>query len=165
MRDRIFVKREWFDRIGTVLVPASAYDERLMKKLPVSRSMAVDVTAAPRSGKQHRLYWALLQKVVENHPYYATADALSIWLKVRLGFVVDVVLHDGTVHYRTKSIAFEKMDQVEFNEFFNLAVDVLVTEVLPEVSRDDLLASVEEMLGISISEALQITEPTRGKHQ
>lgn len=161
MPERILVRREWVERAGTVFVPASAYDLDLMRRLPVAVDLAVDVSASHRSGRQHRLYWALLQKVVENSDHYASPDALSIWLKIRLGYVDDVVFHDGTVHYQTKSLAFHKMDQGEFNLFFNRVVDVLVTEVLPGINRGELMHSVEEMLGISISD-LVTTNQTEG---
>lgn len=99
-----------------------------------------------RSPRMHRLFFALLEKVVENHPFYFSTDQLLAFLKVKLGYVEEVVFHNGTAIWKTKSIAFDKMDQAEFQKFFNQALDVIVSEVLPEVERGDLLREVEEMI-------------------
>ena len=45
------------------------------------------------------------------------------------------------------SISFGSMGQDQFRDFFNLALDVVVTEVIPGTDKASLMRELEEMLG------------------
>jgi hypothetical protein len=49
-------------------------------------------------------------------------------------------------YYIPKSIAFNRMDQGEFNEFYDRCLDVIAQHFLPGVTRDELRQQVEELL-------------------
>lgn len=136
-----------------VLVPATVHDmEMLTKHVTPGKDVRAKLTQS-RSLPQHRFYWALLQKTVDSHPFYASADALHIWLKLKLGHVEYIELHDGRVHIRAGSTSFEKMDGITFREYLDKSIDLIVTEVLPHVKRGDLLLEVQAMLGITYQQA------------
>jgi len=91
-----------------------------------------------------------MQLVVTNHAYYVRAEQLVEWLKIRLGYVEEVMFHDGQMLTKVSSISFGSMGQDAFQKFFNMALDIITTEVLPETDREDLLREVEQMLGEKI---------------
>jgi hypothetical protein len=129
------------------LVPLSDLDRDFLAEVPSEVPVRVRVTR-PRSGRHHRLFFGLLHKVVENQNFYKTVDELLTYLKTQLGYVEKIRFHDGKYFLQTMSISFDKMPQDEFRNFFERSVDLIVSEVLPGVSKEDLLREVEEMLGI-----------------
>ena len=133
-------------RNGDRLVPVTERDREILLEIPENADLTVK-TSRTRSPRQHRLYFALLHLVVDNHPYYDRPDQLLEWLKVRLGYVEETTWHDGQVWFKTKSISFYAMGQDEFRKFFSLSVRVITEEVLIGMGIDDLLREVSAMIG------------------
>lgn len=133
-------------RSGDRLVPVTEWDREKLLGIPEGRDLTVKISRT-RSAKQHRLFWALMQKVVENHPYYVRAEQLVEWLKLRLGYVEEMMFHDGQLMTKVSSISFGSMGQDQFREFFTLALDVIVAEVIPGTDRGALIRELEQMLG------------------
>jgi hypothetical protein len=143
----VFVRKEYKGG-DVVLVPATNLDRDFLSKYPPHTLLKCKITR-PRSGAHHRLFFGLLHLVVENQERYRTVDELLMYVKTALGYVEKIVFHDGTHIFVTQSIAFDKMGQDEFREFFDKAVDLIIAEVLPGVSRKTLIKNVEKMLGVS----------------
>lgn len=113
-------------RVGNAAVPA---DENALAALHAHKdgSEFLAETKAPRNLKQLKLFWALCNVVAENDTTYNTKEKAKEQLLMDLRYV-DCFFHkDGTMHVRTKSIAFESMEQAVFNELFQNAV-VLVCQ-------------------------------------
>ena len=138
-------------RQGTKLVPVSMVDEEALGEIPEGKDLTVSV-ARQRSTRQHRFFWALLNKVCENHDTYRRGEQLLLWLKIRMGYVENVQFHDGGVCWIPQSISFNSMDQIEFKKFFDAALDVIVNEVIPDLDRDELIREVEQMLGFRLTD-------------
>ena len=133
-------------RNGDRLVPVAEWERERLLEIPEGRDLTVKISRT-RSPQQHRLFWALMQLVVENHPYYVRAEQLVEWLKIRLGYVEEVMFHDGKLLTKVSSISFGAMGQDDFRKFFALALDVITTEVIPDVSRSDIIKELNTMLG------------------
>lgn len=144
---QLFVRRQ-----RMTLVPCHPADAEELMKLPAGRDLSIKVGRVSRSLRQHRFFRALLSKVVENHPHYSSVEQLLTFLKARLGAVDEVVFHDGQVFTRLRSTSFDSMDQTEFQSFFNASLDVICTEVLPQIERKALLGEVEKMLGLKLKD-------------
>lgn len=138
-------------RRGMKLECVTPYEEELLGELPEGRDLTVTITRQ-RSQRQHRFFWALLTKVVDNHDSYERAEQLVLWLKIRLGYVEEVKFHNGEIWYSAKSISFNSMDQGEFMKFFNSALDVICEEVIPNMDQKALVYEVEQMLGFKLEE-------------
>ena len=54
---------------------------------------------------------------------------------------------NGKEVYQTKSISFAKMDQTEFEQFYDRAVTIIINKYLCGVNRQQLLQEVEEFIG------------------
>jgi len=135
-------------RRGASLLPCSELDEQDLLEFPESKELMVTLTR-PRSSRQHRFFWALLQKVCENSEGYQKPEQLLVWLKVKLGYVKEVKFHDGDVWWETQSISFNSMGQDEFRKFFDAAIDCIISNVIPGLGRDDLLHEVSQMVGFT----------------
>lgn len=145
MADTFYMRRK-----GGRLEPCSLMDEEALNEFPEGKDLTVTVKRA-RSLKQHRFFWALLQKVVDNHAEYYKPEQLLLWIKIRLGYVDEVKFHDDKIWWVAKSISFNSMGQDEFRKFFDTALDVILAEVIL-VDRSDFLREVEEMVGFKLEE-------------
>lgn len=144
--DAIIMRRK-----GAKLEPVTEVDRELLLDITEGADLTVRVSRS-RSPRQHRLFFALLQLVVNNHDFYQRPEQLLEWLKVRLGYVDETVWHDGQVWFKTKSIGFAAMGQDQFRQFFTRAVDLIVTEVIPDMDRDALLNEVSAMMGERVTD-------------
>lgn len=137
------------------LMPVTAHDDELISGLTVGKEYQARLTR-PRSLRAQRFYWGLLQKCVDNHAFYRSAEALHVWIKKTLGMIDEVTFHDGEVFVRLKSTAFGEMDDFEWRPFMDSALDLIVIEILPGVSKRDLIREIEAMLGLSYDRAFPV---------
>ena len=137
-------------RQGLRLLPVSKVDEDALEEIPEHKDLSVTITRH-RSNKQHRFFWAILQKVCENHDVYQRGEQLLLFLKIRLGYVEEVRFHGDQVWWVAQSISFNAMDQIEFKKFFDAAMDVITTEIIPGLNSQELIEEVENMLGFNLS--------------
>lgn len=142
--DAIIMRRK-----GAKLEPVTEVDREMLLDIPEGADLTVRVSRS-RSPKQHRLFWALLQLVVDNHEYYKRPEQLVEWIKVRLGYVDETRWHDGQVWFKTKSISFAAMGQDQFKQFFTMAVDLIVNEVIEGMDKDALIAEVSAIMGENV---------------
>lgn len=126
------------------LWPAGDDDRVALGRLDSRKPVKAKLSMA-RNPHRHRLYWSVLNRVAENHPFYslAGADALHDYIKLHLGLVDCVVYHDGSTRLEPRSIAFDAMDETAFKTFLDRALDVICTEILPGTSREDLMEAAD----------------------
>lgn len=103
----------------------------------------------PRNLQMLRLFWALMQKVAENQTHYADAEQVCAAFKIATGHCDYVQTSHGMVGV-PKSISFAKMDQTEFREFFNKALDYLTAHVIPGLDRAQLEREVNDMIAVKV---------------
>jgi len=128
-----------------VLRPVDQAARDIVAKYKIGDLVTADVVK-PRCLSHHRLYWALAQVVSENMPGEFSAEVVSDVIKVRAGHVTVVKTAKGEV-FIPKSISFAAMDQIEFYQFFDRALRVVVSEILPGVNSDSLRQEVEQIVG------------------
>lgn len=118
-------------------VPCTSFDAEQVDRYAIGSVVEASLHQ-PRSEKASRLFWVVLGKVLENTEY-PTTEALATALKIRLGHVHAVTLIGGGMHFEPKS--FRDFDRDEFKQFFDRAMDVLATEVIPGL---DIQAVIDE---------------------
>lgn len=144
----IFVRHVVDGRLGHVLVPVMRYDHDRVAKLTFGVDLRVDFRQE-RSPKHHRFYWALLGKVIEGTDKFGrNTEMLHRYLKLECGLVEVVQFFDGTSVMDLTSTAWMNMDQVEFREYFDRAVQIILERILPGVKRRHLIEEAEKMLGV-----------------
>lgn len=100
----------------------------------------VEVTIKKRrSLPQLRLYWAMLNNVVEATGAWPDAEHLHDALKLDLGYITPVKTLDGKLVMIPDSAAMSAMDSVQFKKFFDAAA-----ARLSEICGFDPLAETEK---------------------
>ncbi len=95
----------------------------------------------------HRKFFAMLRFVRFNMPEHLTdayrnEEQLLDEIKLKVGHSETRYRMDGTEWAKPKSINFESMDQNEFNEFYNRALDVVILDIMKGVTREDLITEI-----------------------
>ena len=112
-------------RSGTALLPVSQADEEIIRELGYGD---IEVKFAKRrSNPQLRLYWQMLNKIIEATDAYPTSEHLHQAVKMHLGYTTEIRTFDGELVRVADSVAFSKMDGYEFKIFFDQAVALLAT--------------------------------------
>jgi hypothetical protein len=101
----------------------------------------------PRNPKHHRKLFALLKVVFEAQSSFATLEQLLSAIKLAVGLFDTGMTIDKVPYVVPKSISFASMDQAQFTVVYDKMVDVILTKIIPNVSRTELEAQVHEILG------------------
>lgn len=133
-------------RRGGFLAPWTPADSLQLEKLPTGVALKVRATQ-PRSLPQHRLYFVMLDLVADNLDQDLTGDDLHEWVKLKVGCVKPIRLRNGDIAEVPASIAFDKMEQAEFQKFFDRAKRLLVEHVIPGIGSEALEHEARLMLG------------------
>jgi hypothetical protein len=104
--------------------------------------------ATPRNGPHHRKLMALLQLVAENSETYQTVEQALPAVKLAAGYFDPAVdPRTGELYPNLHSIAFDKMEQDEFDKFYSAAIDGVLQVILPQLDRataDKLMEMIVE---------------------
>ncbi len=143
-----------FFRIGGIggakcLMPSDKATHDAISKFQ-HNDIVVATVKRPRNPRHHAKLFAMLQIVWEGtavQDKYPNKENLLDALKLALGYCEPVRLPNGECAMKVKSIAFESMDQAAFEKFYDAAVDVILTQLVPHLNREDLAREVEAMCG------------------
>lgn len=94
-----------------------------------------------RNPRHHRLFFALLKCIFFNQEKYISQEALRFAITIQAGWVDEIMLSGDRVALKPKSIAWARMDQHEFKEFYGAAL-----RAIPELLPQFLGVDIEEML-------------------
>ena len=95
----------------------------------------------PRNSQYHRKFFKLLAIVLQNTDAFKSLDELLGYVKIETGWV-DIITYNHMAFRLPKSIAFHKMDNTEFDIFYNKAVDVCL-QMVP-MDKEDLATEIAE---------------------
>lgn len=133
---------------GNAFVAEDQFSIESMQKLKNDIQVRI-VATVPRSLKQHRLLFGILSLVKDSQPeprLFLTTDDVLTAIKEGLGYTERWVHLDGSVTFKPKSIDFATMDQADFNEFFESAVNLVITRILPNVKKKSFMRELFDML-------------------
>lgn len=138
------------------LVPIDGIGLDVMDHLPMNGEFKAVLTR-PRNLGFHRKFFALLDVAYEAWEEPDLEHKGVKIMKNRERFRKDIIIQcgfydlsvgiDGRVRCDAKSMSFSKMDEIEFEQLYNTAIDVILTKVLTHYSRDDLDRIVRNVLG------------------
>ena len=116
------------------LSPATSEDKEKFDKLPSGEPFQIE-WKRQRNPKFHRKFWALMQFAWENKPesmdsHFPTSknvpDEFRGEIIMRAGYFIEYTNFKGVKDYKPKSIAFDKMNQDEFEELYSACIDVII---------------------------------------
>ncbi|MCX7320425.1 MAG: DUF1367 family protein [Hyphomicrobiales bacterium] len=131
------------------LRPTDEAGQDALRKLGNGELVTVEFRKS-RNIKHHRMFWALMSIVHQNmdHDRYPTVEDLTSAIKIAAGLRTRIELPNGEVGFIPGSIAFHKMDQAAFSEFYDRVCDLIAKHFLPGVESDALKEEVEIMCGM-----------------
>lgn len=91
-----------------------------------------------RNIDHHRKFFALLHLIFQNQTVYSDIDDMREDITIAAGHCSRRHMADGTIIVRAKSIAFDKMDQTAFEDFYERVIDIVCREIIPRLNKDDL---------------------------
>lgn len=133
-----------------VIRPLDPADAELMGKMREGEAYRVKVSM-PRNIRFHRKFRALLSIVYDNLQEVIPArtpdgepiqirsiEDLHWHIKMQVGYYEKKVTLGGRITYEAKSTRFSAMDEAQFQEYYDRAVDVILKYFLPETNREEL---------------------------
>lgn len=124
-------------KTARIIRPATENDEAKLRRIPVGDLLPVHIRK-PRNAGLHRKFFALVKLISENSPRYDSLEAAILELKIRAGHYREHITLDGEVVFLPKSIAYEEMEQADFEIFFERCVEIACSELIPYIPRDKL---------------------------
>ena len=126
------------DNGEVVLRPCYSSDAEQIRKLKQETEYFFEVKAN-RNALFHAKAMALFRIGFENQERYENFDDYRRVATMNAGFYDAIETNKGTV-YVPKSLAFDKMDQIEFQEVFERVLDVISKQLgsAPQDIRDNL---------------------------
>lgn len=130
------------------LVPMYGSDMDEKRRLKVGETVLCEVTK-PRNYEFHKKFFALVRLTFENLSE-RLSQMLSIrseedmldCMKIGLG-LYSSAWHGGRQVVKPGSISFAKMDETDFEKFYNRAVDMVLSLYLAGTDKEELLEEVE----------------------
>ena len=133
--------------LGT-LRPAEPAAEEMLARIKHDDIVRVEIKK-PRNVAMHRKFWTLMNLVFENQDHYKSAEEVCTAFKFATGHYDEqrYVINDETYLHRVpRSISFAKMDQDDFSNFYERAIQFLITNVIPGLDRTDLERELLEFI-------------------
>ena len=119
------------------LIPISDESAKAVSKIKLDDEIYMEWKPR-RNMKFHKKYFALLNAVIINQEHYKTVDNLHESIKYRAGYYETLFMLNGDKVIKTKSIAFNKMDESEYLVFYESALDVCI-ELISEEAVNEIL--------------------------
>ena len=130
-------------RLDQSLEPADDDARGYLKRLKVGADVQVEVKR-PRNVQFHRKWFAMARVVFDNQDIYEDFHAFRRELTMRAGWWEEHVHLSGAISYTAKSIAFDKMDQDQFEKMYDKSITVAIENFIPGTDREDLENAVME---------------------
>lgn len=128
-------------RVANVLTPDGDEAHAEFEHIPRGKELRIEVTQ-PRNLKHHKLFWALCARIGKG--IGQTAEWVERAFKVETGHF-DIYDYRGRPHMVLRSIAFHRMDQIAFRDFFERCVQIMYERwKIDPAAVADLLAPQEE---------------------
>lgn len=103
--------------------------------------------SVPRNVAHHKKFWALVSVVADTSDIYDNREKAVAAVKIAAGhcdFVPHPVSHE--LMALPKSISFAAMDQVEFEVFYDAAVNGVLKHLLPTMNRVSLDEALDRVV-------------------
>lgn len=135
----------WLIRKMDMLVPANEQTLDALRKMKPGQWYRADIKM-PRNVKFHRKYFALLGAVYPHQTMWPTFKKFRAKFEEALGHGEYHTNARGERYFENESISFASMQEDEFEQFYERAVELILTRILPNVGRADLDRQVEEIM-------------------
>lgn len=130
------------------LVPATKADAEALAAFPLHEPVTATLSRG-RSARMARFYEALVGYVADG--IGEDREELKRDLKIKTGRVDSYIVKGGALKVKPRSTA--TMDHSEFKAYLDAAIEVIIADYLPQMSRMKFVREVERMAGLTYEEA------------
>ena len=106
-------------------MPENDSDYEVFKKLRKNVTLSFDVKQE-RNPQFHKKFFALLNMVFDNQEIFEDVEQMRRDLTIEAGFYNEYRSFRGEIKREAKSISFAKMDQIEFDGFYDKFADAVI---------------------------------------
>lgn len=127
-----------FQKINGSAHPVDETSQERFGKISNKAEFIVDVRMS-RNPQFHRKVMSLIRLVWENLPesyVFPDIESLLDEIKLKAGYYKTHTTTKQETLYFPKSISFEEMDEHDFREFFDRALDVIMKDFLPLTKKE-----------------------------
>ena len=124
------------------LVP---YDEATQKYILNRKpgEIIVGEIKRARNYENHKRFFAFLNTTFDMQEHFEELEAYRYWLVMKCGYFDTIIAPNGTTMFKAKSIAFESMEEDEFQKLFSRAIDVFIRELGNGLNDDELMQAIQ----------------------
>ncbi len=115
------------------------------EELPIGRVIKGNFVV-PRNVKHSRQFFALLRVIYDAQDFFTSFDNLRKQVLIGTGFYTMYKRFNGDEYPMADSMAFDKMDDVQFNSFFDKFVVLCDDKILPNVGQQAIRDLWEDIL-------------------
>lgn len=143
---------------GGALASADQQSAEYIAKLKLGATVTATVRQ-PRNVRFHRKFWALLNvaydawepvgKEYKGQPVQKNFEQFRRDVTILAGYYESTYTLKGDVRLVPKSISFASMDEDEFGKLYSAIIDVILSRILTNYTKDDLDNVVENVLRFS----------------
>jgi hypothetical protein len=154
--------RQQDQRLGTILRPASAFDEEKLRTAGYGQALEVSVTwPEPRS---LRWYRGLVRRLVHAGAYQNDDEGhFDLMIRTRRAKSMVLIEKPGVeIQTRFEPLSTSGWDGPQWRGFLADVVEVVVRDVVPKLPIGQLRAEVERFVGLRLKDALAEEESRRG---
>jgi len=130
------------------LAPSLPTDEEKLSKWKVGEILRAKVIK-PRNAKFHRKFFALLNIAFENQDKYTNFEDFRIEVELKSGNYREHVTTKGKIIYIPKSISFASMDEIEFSQLYDKAIDVIINNFCQGSTYEEMDNKVLEIINFT----------------
>jgi len=139
----IFIGRDLAADGGLCLAPEDERAREIARELVNSDKKALVWVHTARYPEHHRFAFAIMQKIAD--AIGVPVETVLLSLKYETGRFDYIQLVDGGIVENPHSIAFESMDQADFQKFWDDVLEVLKDRWMPKMA-EDVFAEIRDMI-------------------
>lgn len=135
--------RLYLTRTLTGFIPADEPSRETWKRYKLGEEYRADIVK-PRNYKFHKLCFALLNLTFDNQEQYEPTqfNLFRKMVAIEAGHVEYVTSPDGEIFPQAKSLSYDEMDDIEFEQLFPKMMDVCAT-IMHNMDKKELAREVE----------------------
>lgn len=120
-----------------------------LRVLRVGDEVDVDLKKQ-RVNKNLRRWWGLCRLVYENSEQFKSQEQVHDYLKIRAGHCSQIVSkRTGEIYLIADSIAFARLDEVQFQKVWNRAVKAVCEDIIPGLESDEVETEILRCCGLA----------------
>jgi len=121
------------------VIPANDDSVKFFNSLEIDQEFSFEYKIKKqRSYQYHKFYFAMLKAVLNNQSHYKTIENLHEACKFKSGYYETIIPLKGDPFIITKSLSFDKMDSLQFDDYMRYAKDVCV-ELIGDEALEEIL--------------------------